>query len=228
MGDVFAPGRARRGESEACEPWAALPSQRDLAAGVSADERRPDRQDAWSDLVSGLLDARDDPMTIRFDEELAAAVESGEVTPQAAHRLRYWQRACLRAFSDHVLTVLPASFGALAEAREDAGRYADQAAQMLADAARSAQAAAGAPDRSPVEPATITLPAEALAARPTAAQPETAAQQADLRLLSDERRASTEQPRRPSTLEAPTPRVLVAELTVLPSALDRTAHDRTS
>jgi hypothetical protein len=195
---------------------------------VSADERRPDRQDAWSDLVSGLLDARDDPATARFDEELAAAVAAGEVTPHAAHRLRYWQRACLRALSDHVLTVVPASLGALAEAREDADRYADQAAQMLADAARSALAAAGGPDPAPGEPATIRLPEGTPAARPRTAQPETAAQQADLRLLSDERRASTEQPRRPSTLEAPAPRVLVAELTVLPSALDRTAHDRTS
>jgi hypothetical protein len=195
---------------------------------VSADERRPDRQGAWSDLVAGLLDARDDPATARFDEELAAAVEAGEVTPHAAHRLRYWQRACLRALSDHVLTVVPASLGALAEAREDADRYADQAAQMLADAARSAQAAAGRPDPAPSEPVTITLPAEAPAGRLRSAQPETAAQQADLRLLSDERRASTEQPRRPSTLEAPAPRVLVAELTVLPGALDRTAHDRTS
>jgi hypothetical protein len=195
---------------------------------MSADERGPDRLDVWSDLVSGLLDARDDPATLRFDEELAAAVEAGEVTPHAAHRLRYWQRACLRALSDHVLTVFPASLGALAEAREDAGRYADQAARMLADAARAAQAAAGRTDPAPGEPAVITLPADAPAARPRAAQPETAAQQADLRLLSDERRASTEQPRRPSTLEEPAPRVLVAELTVLPSALDRTAHDRTS
>ncbi len=195
---------------------------------MSADERRPDRQDAWSDLVSGLLDARDDPATTRFDAELAAAVEAGEVTPHAAHRLRYWQRACLRALSDHVLTVLPASLGALAEAREDAARYADQAAQTLAEAARSARAAAGGPDPAGGEPGTITLPAETPRARPQAAQPETAAQQADLRLLSDERRASTEQPRRPSTLETPAPRVLVAELTVLPSALDRTAHDRTS
>jgi len=195
---------------------------------VSADERRPDRQDAWSDLVSGLLDARDDPATARFDEELAAAVEAGEITPHAAHRLRYWQRACLRALSDHVLTVLPASLGALAEAREDARRYADQAAQMLAEAARSARAAAGGSDPAPGDTATITLPAQAPAGPPLAAQPETAAQQADLRLLSDERRASTEQPRRPSTLEAPAPRVLVAELTVLPSALDRSANDRTS
>ena len=195
---------------------------------MSADERRPDRQDAWSDLVSGLLDAREDPATARFDEELAAAVQAGEVTPHAAHRLRYWQRACLRALSDHVLTVLPASLGALAEAREDAGRYADQAASTLADAARSAQARAGGRDPAPAAPASVTLPTDAPAGRPRAAQPETAAEQADLRLLSDERRASTEQARRPSTLEAPAPRVLVAELTVLPSALDRTAHDRTS
>jgi hypothetical protein len=195
---------------------------------VSTDERRPDRQDAWSDLVSGLLDARDDPATARFDEELAAAVEAGEVTPHAAHRLRYWQRACLRALSDHVLTVVPTSLAALAEAREDANRYADQAARTLADAARSAQAAAAAPDPAPRPPASITLPADAPAQRPGAGQPETAAEQADLRLLSDERRASTDQPRRPSTLEEPAPRVLVAELTVLPSALDRTAHDRTS
>jgi hypothetical protein len=191
---------------------------------VTADERRPDRQDAWSDLVSGLLDARDDPATARFDEELAAAVEAGEVTPHAAHRLRYWQRASLRALSDHVLTVVPASLGALAEAREDASRYADQAARTLADAARAAQDAAGRPDTPPARSAN-TLPAET---PPRVAQPETAAQQADLRLLSNERRASTEQPRRPSTLEEPAPRVLVAELTVLPSTLDRTAHDRTS
>jgi hypothetical protein len=122
-----APGRARR----------ALTSGRAERAGVTADGLG---RDVWSDLVGGLLDARTDPATARFDAELAAAVAGGALTDEAAHRLRFWQRASVRALADHVSSVLPVALGALAAARKDAERYADEAAATLAAAAEPALA----------------------------------------------------------------------------------------
>lgn len=83
----------------------------------------------YSDLVGGLLDARDDPATARFDAELAQAVQRGDLTDDTARRLKFWQRASLRALTDHTRSVLPTALGALdasrREAREDAAAAED-------------------------------------------------------------------------------------------------------
>jgi hypothetical protein len=152
-------------------------------------------RDVWSDLVGGLLDARTDPATARFDADLAAAVADGSVTQAAAHRLRFWQRASVRALTDHARTVLPVALGAVAAAREDAERYADQAAAAL-DAAELKPE----PEPEPVDEAVEPAPAEA---------------PGEIILPDPPRRASTSWPTRPTTLEERRPRVLVAGLTTV-------------
>lgn len=82
------------------------------------------RGSAYADLVSGLLDARDDPATERFDAELKAAVEAGDVSAEAARSLRFWQRAAMRSLVDHARTVLPAALCALDSARADSAESA--------------------------------------------------------------------------------------------------------
>jgi hypothetical protein len=86
---------------------------------------------AYSDLVGGLLDARDDPATARFDAELATAVERGDVSDDTARRLKFWQRASLRALTDHTRTVLPTALGALEASRREARENAATDAELL-------------------------------------------------------------------------------------------------
>ena len=74
------------------------------------------------DLVAGLIDARDTPAADRFDAELEAAVEAGEITLEAARRLRLWQRASVSELADHIRAVLPTALSALADARDEAQR----------------------------------------------------------------------------------------------------------
>lgn len=88
-------------------------------------------QRVYSDLVGGLLDAREDPATERFDEELRQAVQRGEVTAAAARRLRFWQRAALRALTDHTRTVLPVVLGALAASRREAAEDVAEGGAVL-------------------------------------------------------------------------------------------------
>ena len=77
------------------------------------------RQVAYADLVGGLLDARLDPATERFDAELTAAIAAGTVTAEAARTLRFWQRAGIRGLVEHARTVLPPALAALEAAREE-------------------------------------------------------------------------------------------------------------
>lgn len=161
-------------------------------------------RDVWSDLVGGLLDARSDPATARFDDELAAAVTSGAVTAEAAHRLRFWQRASVRALADHARHVVPVALGALDAARLDAQQYVEGAADVLGapEAAAEPHAdetahEAGAPSGG--EPA-AQVPAAQVPAREEPPQ-------------TPDRRASTGGAPEPSTLETPS-RLIVADLTV--------------
>lgn len=108
----------------------------------------------YADLVSGLLGARNDPATGRFDSELDVAVASGEVSAALARRLRFWQRASLRALTDHTRTVLPTALGALEASRRDAEAYVEE---LLAATPAAAVASALAPDTRGPTP-TITLP----------------------------------------------------------------------
>jgi hypothetical protein len=77
------------------------------------------RQVAYADLVGGLLDARQDPATERFDAELTAAIAAGTVTAETARTLRYWQRAGIRGLVDHARHVLPPALVALEAARNE-------------------------------------------------------------------------------------------------------------
>lgn len=92
------------------------------------------RRKVYADLVDGLLDARDDPATARFDVELDAAVSSGALTSAAARRLRFWQRASLRALADHTRAVLPTALGALEASRREAQATIDELATTLGPA----------------------------------------------------------------------------------------------
>ena len=143
-------------------------------------------RDVWTDLVGGLIDARADPATARFDAELADAVAAGALAEETATRLRFWQRASVRAVADHARTVLPVALGALDAARREAQEDAEVAAATL-EAATAARAAAA-------EPAEDT----GVPVRPD-----------EVDLL---RRASTPEPARPRTLEGDRPRQLVAGL----------------
>ena len=143
-------------------------------------------RDVWIDLVGGLIDARADPATARFDAELAGAVTAGTLSEETATRLRFWQRASVRAVADHARTVLPVALGALDAARRDAQEDVEVAAATL-EAATAARAAAAEPAEEIVVPE----------------RPEE---------LDPLRRASTPEPPRPSTLEGDRPRQLVAGL----------------
>ena len=83
------------------------------------------RTDAYADLVGGLLDARVDPATERFDAELAAAVAEGSLTQETARTLRFWQRASVRGLVEHARNVLPAALGALDAARAESQETID-------------------------------------------------------------------------------------------------------
>ena len=109
---------------------------------------RRSREAALSDLVAGLLDARLDPATERFDAELAAAEEDGRVDPQTAKVLRWWQREAQRALVEHARVVLPATLLALEQAASGADR------EVEAAAASWARATADEPDDSGSTPPT--------------------------------------------------------------------------
>ncbi|MFN8168538.1 MAG: hypothetical protein U0S36_07115 [Candidatus Nanopelagicales bacterium] len=97
-----------------------------------------DRAAAYADLLAALLDARSDPATARFDEEVAAAEAAGTLDGATARNLRWWQRESVRGLADHLGEVLPALLVALVDADQ-------RAAQSVADSAASwAAATAGA------------------------------------------------------------------------------------
>jgi len=85
----------------------------------------------YADLVAGLVDARHDEATGRFDAEVAAALEAGSITAETAHRLRFWQRASVRSLADHAKTVIPTTLAALDASRRDAIETADAMADTL-------------------------------------------------------------------------------------------------
>lgn len=143
-------------------------------------------RDLWTDLVGGLIDARADPATARFDAELADAVTAGALSEETATRLKFWQRASIRAVADHARTVLPVALGALDAARREAEEDVEVAAGTL-EAATAVRAGAAEPAGDiglPVPPGEVDLL----------------------------RRASTPEDARPSTLEEDRPRQLVAGL----------------
>lgn len=101
---------------------------------ASEDAGRVQRQ-VYSDLVAGLVDAREDPATARFDLEVDRALAAGGLSAEAAHRLRYWQRASVRSLADHVRVVLPTALGALEASRSEAIAAVEALADTLGPAA---------------------------------------------------------------------------------------------
>lgn len=113
----------------------------------------------YADLVSGLLGARSDAATGRFDTELDEAVAHGEVSAATARRLRFWQRASLRALADHTRHVLPTALAALEDSRRDAEARVSEllgALREQQDLETAVEAAAN-PD-TPGPASTVTLP----------------------------------------------------------------------
>jgi hypothetical protein len=100
---------------------------------------RRSREAALSDLVAGLLDARLDPATDRFDAELAAAEEDGRIDTQTAKVLRWWQREAQRAVVEHARIVLPPTLLALEQAAAGADREAEASAASWARATADEQ-----------------------------------------------------------------------------------------
>lgn len=98
---------------------------------MSHQSSGPAKQEVYADLLDGLLDAREDPVTARFDAELDAAVRDGSVPASTARRLRFWQRASLHALADHTRMVLPTVLGTLDAARTEAEQVADELTATL-------------------------------------------------------------------------------------------------
>jgi hypothetical protein len=92
------------------------------------------RHVAYSDLVGGLLDARLDPATERFDEELTAAIAAGTLTADTARTLRFWQRASIRGLVEHARNVLPPALTALEVAHAESQETVEAEQQSWAQA----------------------------------------------------------------------------------------------
>lgn len=166
----------------------------------------------YSDLVGGLLDARDDPATARFDAELTRAVERGEMTGDTARRLKFWQRASLRALTDHTRAVLPTALGALDASRREASASAAAAADLLDAEVAPAPAPGPAPDQSPdPEPDAAAAPRDAVP-DPQTPQESPAAPPAEVDLRDTPGAASTPGAPGPSSLGGRAHRMIIAGL----------------
>ena len=64
---------------------------------------------SWDALVAALVATRTDHATARFDQALAEAEAAGLIDGPTARTLRWWQRESVRAVSDHITEVLPAT-----------------------------------------------------------------------------------------------------------------------
>jgi hypothetical protein len=90
---------------------------------------RAHRSTAYAELISGLLEARHDAASARFDAEVTSAEADGRIDERTARVLRWWQRESVRAVVDHARAVIPPALGAIDEADEAAVRQNDDAAQ---------------------------------------------------------------------------------------------------
>lgn len=122
-----------------------------------------DRSSAYAELVSGLLEARHDAASARFDAEVAAAEADGRIDERTARVLRWWQRESVRAVVEHARSVIPPALGALAAADEEASRQNDDAAQAWERATARPLPLLGLQ--------VLTLPGQLIDAEPVAAEP---------------------------------------------------------
>lgn len=170
----------------------------------------------YSDLVAGLVDARHDEATGRFDAEVAAAVEAGTITAETAHRLRFWQRASVRSLADHAKTVIPTALAALDASRREAIETANAMAETLGPDPQRGEPTEEPPSQEePDEPGELDEPAQE-------ADTEEAGTASRAPGASDTPEgASTASASRPSSLgteteEQPSSRLIVADLITLP------------
>jgi len=106
---------------------------------VSSETASSGRSQIHAELVAGLVDARDDPATARFDAELDSALARGTITADTAHRLRFWQRASVRLLADHARSVLPAALSALDSSQRETRQAVDDMAGTLGPQAEPAE-----------------------------------------------------------------------------------------
>lgn len=99
---------------------------------------------SWDDLVAALVSTRTDHATARFDEVLAAAEAAGTIDGPTARTLRWWQRESVRAVTEHVVEVLPATISRMAAA-DTAARASVVASDRAWSAVRPSAAAEVAP-----------------------------------------------------------------------------------
>ena len=85
---------------------------------------------AHRDMVLGLLEARSDPATARFDEALGDAEAAG-LDERLARTLRWWQRESLAQLVEHAATVLPAALVSLDIAESAARTRSGEGAERL-------------------------------------------------------------------------------------------------
>jgi len=95
-------------------------SSRAYAEAAPAPPAAAAAEATYADLVAGLLDAREDLATARFDVALTAAVTAGEVSAETARMLRFWQRSAVREVVAHAQTVLAPTLAALDRSRLEA------------------------------------------------------------------------------------------------------------
>jgi len=167
----------------------------------------------YADLVGGLLDDREDPASVRFDAELAAAVTRGEVIPETAKRLRAWQRASVRGVADHVRAVVPTVLAALESARADARVQVVDLAAALADAGTTGDPVGAGTTGHPVgdgSEQTGRSQTSEVTASPVIPTQATAAQ--DMPVGDTPEPASSPPHGGPSSLGAATSRLMVADL----------------
>lgn len=114
-----------------------LPSSAEGGGRVATPGRRdvsPSLNQAYADLVAGVLEARRDLATERFDAEISVAEAEGRIDARTARALRWWQRESLRALVEHARTALPPALTALDQAQADAAQAAEDAAEAWARA----------------------------------------------------------------------------------------------
>jgi hypothetical protein len=104
---------------------------------------RRSREGAYSDLIAGLLDVRNDAATERFDAELTAAEEDGRIDAQTSKVLRWWQRESLRTFVEHARVVVPPTLVALEQSATGTDREVEVSARSWARAVNDERASSG-------------------------------------------------------------------------------------
>lgn len=117
------------------------------------------REQAYGDLIAGLLDVRVDPASERFDAEIAAAEQEGRIDPQTAKVLRWWQREAIRGLVEHARTVVPATLVALEQSATGAGSETEASARSWARAVGDDEGSHSLPS-APTEDSLVDLTAQ--------------------------------------------------------------------